>query len=89
LLVAIRADPRASKPQELPITVPKQASLATGTADVSQQRQGPPSRPQAAPRSYRPHDARPTPLLEGAVLVAFRADPRASKPQERLVAVPW
>ena len=36
LLVAIRADPRASKPQELPVAVPQRAPLHTGTADVSQ-----------------------------------------------------
>ena len=36
LLVAIRADPRASKPHELPVAVPKREPLSTGTADVSQ-----------------------------------------------------
>ena len=57
----------------------------TGTVDVSQQRQGPlqaPGRPSPALTT------RPTPPLEGALLVAIRADPRASKPQELPVAVP-
>ena len=39
--VAIRADPRASKPQELPVAVPKQVPVSKGTADVNQERQGP------------------------------------------------
>ena len=42
LLVAIRADPRVSKSHELPGAVPERAPLPTGTADVGQQRRGPP-----------------------------------------------
>jgi len=38
--------------------------------------------PQAPGRPSPALTTRPTPLLEGALFVAIRADPRASKPQE-------
>jgi hypothetical protein len=72
LLVAIRADPRVSNPQELPVAVPKQAPLPTGKAGVA------PLQPRGRPLPAL--ITRPTPLREGALLVAIRADPRASKP---------
>ena len=54
---------------------PKSAS----SAEAPLQAPGRPSLVQTTP---------PTPLLEGAFLVAIWADPRASNPQELLVAVP-
>ena len=83
--MAIRADPRRSKPAELPVHVPKRAAQPFVGPRCRQRGPGPLSVPaQLTWRTATP----PPPALEGQLPVAIGAKPHEAKPTELHVATP-